>query len=1194
MADEKKKSIPEREEEILKFWEEQKIFEKSVAQRKRGGRFVFYDGPPFATGLPHYGHILASVIKDAIPRFKTMQGNYVERRWGWDCHGLPLENLVEQELGLKTKKEIEQYGVERFNRYAKESVLRYADDWKKIIPRIGRWVDMEHDYRTMDWKYSETIWWMFKTLYDKGLIYEGYKSMHLCPRCETTLANFEVSQGYKDIEDLSVTVKFELEDEPGTYVLAWTTTPWTLPGNVALAVNPTLEYVKVNVLDIERAGRGERKYINVIIAAPIYDSLFSRQDIDALKLGFNLVYARTIQEGEEGIVRAQRTVARFRGAELVGKKHKPLFNYYSSDLKLKNRENGWKIYPADFVTTDEGTGIVHIAPAFGEEDMELGKKYNFPFVQHIATDGKFKPEAKDFAGLPVKPKDNHQVTDKKIIALLEARNLLFAKQKITHSYPHCWRCDTPLLNYAASSWFVNVLAIKDDLVANNRKIAWVPEHIKEGRFGKWLEGARDWAISRSRFWGAPLPVWKCKQCERVEVIGSLEELNRKQGGSKNQYLVMRHGEALSNTKNVTAVRSGDYPLTLKGRVQAERAAKQLKREHIDVIVSSPVMRAKETAQIVGHALGIKTIAYDVRLEEVRTGVFEGGPLETYRAFFAKPADRFTRKPEGGENWNELRARMLDAVADLEKKYVGKKILLVSHEAPLWMLTAGAEGITDEEVLAAGAETAFIKCAEVLPLAYRNLPRNRDGGIEMHRPFIDSITFSCLCGGRMTRVPEVFDCWFESGTMPYGQAHYPFENKQIFDPGKQIGFPADFIAEGLDQTRGWFYSLLVLSTALFRASCYNQVIVNGTILAQDGQKMSKRLKNYPDPMDVIRQYGADAMRFYLLSSPAVYGEDLNFSLKDLDEVYKKYSLIVLNTLNFFLLYRGNKKAKVSGQTTPKHILDQWIFSRLNRTADEVTKALEQYEIHRAARPLLEFVQDLSLWYVRRSRERVKSESADARAALGTLERVLRDFGRITAPFTPFLSEMIYQSLCSKSEVKSKKSVHLEDWPTADAKLINEDLERDMELVRRIVSGALKLRAEAGVKTRQPLAKLQITNDKLQKELLKLVKDEVNVKEIVFGNEMRLDTTITPELREEGMVRELVRNIQEMRRDLGLKPKDVIRCQFVGDAVIENAVTRLQKQLQKDINAKTVTIGGKKVFKAEREIEMDGKKMWAGIY
>ncbi|MBI4225012.1 MAG: class I tRNA ligase family protein [Candidatus Sungbacteria bacterium] len=1177
IAREKKKSIPEREEEILKFWEEHKIFEKSMAARKRGKSFVFYDGPPFATGLPHYGHILASVIKDAIPRFETMRGKYVERTWGWDCHGLPLENLVEQELNLKTKKDIEEYGIGKFNQYAKDSVLRYASDWKKIIPRIGRWVDMEDDYRTMDWKYSETVWWMFKNLYDQGLIYEGYKSMHICPRCETTLANFEVSQGYKDIKDLSVYVKFKLK--PGQsigylgtvpencFILAWTTTPWTLPGNVALAVG-----VDIN-------GDGDIEY-----------EMWKRN-------GEYFIVALNRREaiGVEGT----REITPIPGKDLVGLEYEPFFDYYSSDPKLKNRENGWKIYPADFVTTDEGTGVVHFAPAFGEEDMEMGKKFDLPFVQHVAMNGTFKPEVKDFAGLPVKPKGEHQATDKKIISLLESRNVLFAKKEITHSYPHCWRCDTPLLNYAASSWFVDVTKIKKDLVANNKKVSWVPEHIKEGRFGKWLEGARDWAISRSRYWGAPLPVWKCKKCGKAEVIGSLEELDKKQGGAKNTYLIMRHGEALSNVKNATAVRNGKYPLTLKGTAQVEKTAKLLKKEKIDLVVSSPVMRAAQTADIVAKALGIKTVDVDERLEEIRIGVFEGKPGKEYQNFFGSFADRFTMRPPGGETWSDLRARMLDAVADLEKKYSGKKILIVSHEAALWMLTAGAEGLTIEEAGALGDKlsTGFLKLAEARKLTYRQLPRNHEGETDMHRPYIDAVKFPCACGGEMQRVLEVFDCWFESGAMPYGQQHYPFENQKQFDPLKRVGFPADFIAEGLDQTRGWFYSLLVLSTALFRQSAYRNVIVNGTILAEDGQKMSKRLRNYPDPMEVVQKYGADAMRLYLLSSPVVYGEDLNFSLKDLDEVYKKYSLIVLNTLNFLLLYRGNKKAKTSGGAVSKHVLDQWIVSRLNGTASEVTEALERYEISRATRPLLEFVQDLSLWYVRRSRDRMKFDSPDGRAALATLEAVLIDLSRLTAPFTPFLSEMIWRDLGAKE----KKSVHLSDWPKADKRLVKKDLEKDMEAVRKIVSEALKLRADAGIKVRQPLAKLQIPNDKLQKGLLELIRDEVNVKEISFpgrtgGKEMALDTVLTQELREEGMVRELVRNIQEMRRDMGLKPKDVIRCQFIGDATIEAAVSRLQKQLQKDVNAKTIMIGGKSASgrtKVEREIEIDQKKIWVRI-
>ncbi|MFA5023207.1 MAG: class I tRNA ligase family protein, partial [Candidatus Paceibacterota bacterium] len=518
-----KSNIAKMEESILQFWQENKIFAKSVAKEAPKGNFTFYDGPPFANGLPHYGHLIAGTIKDVIPRYKTMQGYQVRRRWGWDCHGLPVENLVEKELGLKSKKDILEYGVENFNDKARASVMRYADEWKRVVPRLGRFVDMGDDYRTMDASYSETTWWIFKRLHDKGLIYEGYKSMQICPRCETTLSNFEVSQGYKDVTDIAVTVKFELlDDSPSTssgqartYVLAWTTTPWTLPGNTALAINKEITYVKA--LNKET---GEK----IILS----EKAFAEQAEKVL--GYEVI-------------------EKIKGEDLIGKIYKPVFDYYANDPKLEHKENGWKIYGADFVTTEDGTGVVHIAPAFGEDDLNLGRTNNLPFVQHVAMNGTFKPEVKDWPGVPVKPIENPQATDIEVLKNLAGRNLLFAKEKFTHSYPHCWRCDTPLLNYATSSWFVKVTDFRDKLVSANQQVNWVPEHVRDGRFGKWLEGARDWAISRSRFWGAPLPVWRCADCGAIKVFGSFDELAKEQKQSGNKYWVMRHGDAEANADN---------------------------------------------------------------------------------------------------------------------------------------------------------------------------------------------------------------------------------------------------------------------------------------------------------------------------------------------------------------------------------------------------------------------------------------------------------------------------------------------------------------------------------------------------------------------------------------------------------------------------------------------------------------------
>ncbi|MCX6718914.1 MAG: class I tRNA ligase family protein, partial [Candidatus Taylorbacteria bacterium] len=583
----------EREERILATWKEKGIFEKSLNKDSPKGKYTFYDGPPFATGTPHYGHILAGTIKDVIPRFKTMQGYSVKRRWGWDCHGLPVENLIEKELGLKSKKDIIDYGIGRFNEAARCSVMRYADEWRRIVPRLGRWVDMEHDYRTMDATYTESVWWIFKDLYDKGLIYEGFKSMNLCPHCETTLSNFEVAQGYKDITDISVYVKFKIKAESAqerkaqgassrnssdvnTYLLAWTTTPWTLPGNVALAVNPEIEYVKIK------------------IEQEIY--ILAKSRLSVLK----------DKKYEE--------IETLKGTDLIGLAYEPIFDYYTNDFKLKNKENGWKIYGADFVTTEDGTGIVHIAPAFGADDYELSLKQDLLFIQHVALDGTFKKEVTDFAGTKVKPidtdedKNAHQKADIEVIKWLAHSGSLFEKEKLVHSYPHCWRCQTPLLNYATSSWFVRVSSFKDKLVKANEDIVWVPEEVGKYRFGNWLAEARDWAISRTRFWGAPIPVWKehgNKDSDKYHVIGSVADI-KKFSKAKNEYFIMRHGQAENNTLGIISGKP-DHPhhLTDLGKEEVLETAKGLKGSKFDLIFVSPFVRTMETMQILKEKLGWK-------------------------------------------------------------------------------------------------------------------------------------------------------------------------------------------------------------------------------------------------------------------------------------------------------------------------------------------------------------------------------------------------------------------------------------------------------------------------------------------------------------------------------------------------------------------------------------------------------------
>lgn len=1162
-------NINDLEQKILKFWQENKIFEKSVekpAGKKQKDSFVFYDGPPFATGLPHYGHILASIIKDAVPRYRAMKGKKVPRRWGWDCHGLPIENEIEKKLGLKTKKDIERIGVEKFNEAAEGTVLEYRDEWKKIIPRVGRWVDMENDYKTMDWTYTESVWWVFKSLFDKGLIYEGYKSMHLCPRCETTLANFEVTQGYKNITDISVVAKFELIEDSKTqnltsktYILAWTTTPWTLPGNVALAVNPNIKYAKVKL--------GKEFFI---VAERLLAKIFKF-------------------EGETTLIEFP-----IKGSELIGKKYKPLFDYYSKDKNLKNYENGWEIYGADFVTTEEGTGIVHIAPAFGEDDMNLAKKYDLPFIQHVSMDGKFKPEVSDFAGMPVKPKEDHQKIDIEIIKWLAANNKLFKKEKIIHAYPHCWRCDTPLLNYAAASWFVKVEEIKNKLIANNKKINWIPKHIKEGRFGKWLEGARDWAISRSRFWGAPLPVWKCGKCDNLEIIGSLNDIKRKTEKSGNRYFTIRHGEGENNVLDVvnTSVKNKDkFSLTEKGKKQVLTAAKKIKKEKIDFIFASDFRRAKETAELVVKAIGWKgKIIFDERLREVNTGIIDGEKIEEYRNF-APLEEKFYKIPPEGENLTGLKNRVAEFLYEIEKKYKNKNILIVSHEYPIWLLFAAAAGADAKKAVELKTEKPnFIKTGEVKKMDFIPLSHNFNYELDLHRPYIDKMKFTCSCGGEMRRIAEVFDCWFESGSMPYGQAHYPFENNQKF------GFPAEFIAEGIDQTRGWFYTLLVLSTGLFNKPAYKNVIVNGIILAEDGQKMSKRLKNYPDPVEIVEKYGADALRLYLLSSPVMRAENLNFSGKGVDEIYKKIIMRLWNSYQFYEIYYDKKSKHKTKNLKPNHILDKWIITRLNQLICEITEAMDKYELDKAVRPIGDFVEDLSVWYVRRSRERFKNEGRDKQNAMATTRFVLSEFLKVIAPFAPFMAEKIYQNLGNfSSRAKlitgyGKNSVHLESWPRADKKMIDKNLLKQMQETRKICSLGLEARQKAGIKVRQPLAllkiKSQISNLKFNKELLDLIKDELNVKEIIFDknivSDIELDIKITAELRVEGQFREFTRAIQDLRKKAGLKPDQKIVLEIQTNEAGQELLKKFENEIKKSTGVKKIKF---KEIKNDENIKID---------
>lgn len=1022
-----KQSFPQLEEAVLAYWEKEKIFETTVKRKATKGEFVFYDGPPFATGLPHYGHILQGVIKDFIPRYKTMQGYKVPRKWGWDCHGLPVENLIEKELGLKNREEIETYGIGKFNEKCRDSVLRYANEWKKTVKRMGRWIDMENDYKTMDVDFMDSVWWVFHELWEKGLIYEGLKPMHICPRCETPLSNFEVGLGYKDTTDVTAIAKFELEDEENTFVLAWTTTPWTLPGNVALAVGKDVDYVRVTLAQSEAQRESEKvtsRGETFILAKDLLEKVFGEREVEVSKP--------------------------FKGKDLVGKKYKPLFPYFENEKS----NGGFKIVAGDFVSTSEGSGIVHIAPAFGDDDYNLSKVENLPVIQHVGMDGKFTAEVKDFAGLEVKPAKNPRETDEKIIKWLEEKGKLFASNNVKHSYPFCWRCETPLLNYATSSWFVSVEKIKKDLLKNNSKIHWVPDHIKSGRFGKWLEGARDWAISRNRFWGCPLPVWRC-ECGETHCIASRKEL---------------------------------------------------------------------------------------------------------------------------------------------EKLSGKKVA------------------------------------------------------DLHKHFVDEIEIKCKkCGKPMQRIPEVLDCWFESGSMPYAQT----------STKEKTNLPADFIAEAQDQTRGWFYTLHVLATALQNKPAFNNCICSGLVLAEDGQKMSKSKNNFPPPEEIFQKFGADAMRLYLLNSPVVNAQELRFSERGVEETLRSILLPMWNTYYFFTTY-ANADGWQGGKlpATPKNKLDKWILSELNLLIQEMDKKLAVYEIQAALKPLAAFLDGLTNWYIRRSRRRFwKSENdGDKQEAYATLLHVLQTVSKLLAPVSPFISEEIYRGLTGE------KSVHLTTWPKAEAKRIDKKLSKEVEITRKIISLGLAIRGREKIKVRLPLQKAIVALPTQVKLEMETIQEELNVKEIeiaknpeeiatlivevnarfagkrlggkvqeiiklskegkfeivkegvkigdeiLTGEEVKigykgkegeavesdsgivvsLDTRITPELELEGKARDLVRVIQDLRKQADYAVSDRIELQLENAEAIlavwqdyiaaETLATRVVNKVEKadaEDSLEEVKIGVKKI-------------------
>lgn len=856
-------SFPDQEEEILRFWDQVEAFAKSVHQRPEERPFAFYDGPPFASGLPHYGHLLASIVKDVVPRYWTMRGYRVERRFGWDCHGLPVENEAEQQLGLGSRRDILEYGVDRFNEACRGLVLRYAGEWERFIKRVGRWVDWSNQYRTMDVQFMESVWWVFKTLWDRGLVYQGYKSLAYCPRCATPLSNFEVNQGYAETQDPSLTVRFRVRGHQNLNILAWTTTPWTLPSNMALAVGIEIPYVRVTMQSGER----------LILAQPTVERVLKKHEDQILEIA-----AQPLEE-------------------LLAMTYEPLFPYFEH----KRAEGAYRVVPAEFVSVEEGTGVVHIAPGFGEDDYQLGLREGIPLVCPIDEDCAFTGEVPDYEGRFVKD------VDKPILRRLREKGQLFSEGSVVHNYPFCWRCETPLIYRAVSTWFVKVEEIKDRMLAANEQIRWVPDHIKEGRFGKWLEGARDWAISRNRYWGTPLPVWRNAGTGETVCVGSRRELEELSG---------------------------------------------------------------------------------------------------------------------------------------ERVY------------------------------------------------------------DLHKHVIDEIEIPSPSGhGSLRRIPEVLDCWFESGSMPYAQSHYPFEDKASFE----ANFPAEFISEGLDQTRGWFYTLTVLAAALFDLPAFRNCIVTGMLLAEDGRKMSKRLKNYPEPTEMIDRYGADALRLYLLNSPALRAEELRLTEDGIRESLRSVIIPLWNAYSFFVTYANTDgwTPETGVDVQPNSRLDRWILSELQTLVHHMNAEMEAYRLYRTVPAMVVFVDKLTNWYIRRSRRRFwKSEDdADKGSAYATLYRVLIALSRVLAPVLPFVTEAIHQNLVRRNDSGAPESVHLCRMPQADETLRDADLEEQMALAMQAVALGRSLRSKHNLKIRQPLGRLYLlspdehSRSELQ-EVTDLIADELNIKRIVF--------------------------------------------------------------------------------------------------